>query len=196
MVGIGQPTATTARVVEERIESVGTIEGRDLAGDGTVARLAARPKSLGERDPSIRGVGEGHGSLAAHRSVLDQLDFVLTAENRIYRAPDAPSEESVEWRTVGVSVAELHESGEPVQVTVRIGDTRVLEVVAVDEAGGEGASELVRFGGEVDEAGRTIGIASFDRLDPGGYVLVVRAPDDPSGMEVPAVRATTLVLAE
>jgi hypothetical protein len=194
VVGIGQQTATTARVVGGQVDPVATIEGRELAGDGTVPRLAARPKGVGERDPSIRGVGEGHGLLVVHRSVFDQLDFVLTAEDVTYRAPEVSAVES-EGRVLGVSVAELYEPGERVQVAVRAGEPRVLEVVAVDEAGREAASELVRFGGSVDEAGRTIGSACLEGLEPGGYTVVVRAPDDPAGIEVAPVRATTLVWA-
>jgi hypothetical protein len=192
VVGIGQPTWTTATLVDTRIKPLATIGGRDLAGDGTVPRLSARPKRLEERDPSLRGVGEGHGSLAVHQSVLDQLDFMLSAEDIAYRAPDLAADEGA----VGVSVADLHDVGETVEVNVRTAEPRVLEALAVDERSDERARELVRFGGEIDEAGRGVGTASFESLDPGGYTVVVRAPDDPMGVELQPVRATTLVWAD
>lgn len=197
VVGTGQPTSTTARVVGDRVVALPTIEGRNLEGDGTVPRLAARPKRLGEQDPTIRGVGEGHGSLATHKSVLDQLDFVLSAEEVIYREAQAPrSEKAAEEQVLGVSAAALHEAGERVEVTVRAAEPRVLEILAVDECGREKARELVGFGKDSDEEGRAVGAASFERLDPGGYTLLVRAPDDPAGSEVAPVRATTLVWAD
>jgi pimeloyl-ACP methyl ester carboxylesterase len=196
VVGIGQPTWTTATLVDERVAPLPTIAGRDLAGDGTVPRLSARPKGMAEWDPAIHGVGEGHGSLAVHRSVFDQLDFVLTAEDVTYRAPEVPMGEAVEERPMGVSVPDLHDAGEAVEVTVHAGEARLLEVLAVHDDSGEPRSELVRFAGELDQAGRIIGTASLEGLDPGGYTLVVRAPDDTAGADVQPVRATTLVWAD
>lgn len=193
VVGIGQPTWTTAKIVGERVEPSNEIAGRDLAGDGTVPRLAARPKGLGEWDPSIRGVGEGHGSLAVHQSVLDQVEFVITAEEASFRAADGLREDDSEARVLGVSVEEVHELGEPVAVAVHASERRVLEVIAIDENGREVSSELVRFGADLDQSGRSLGAASFQSLDAGGYTIVARAPDDRRGLTVPPVRATTLV---
>jgi hypothetical protein len=190
VVGIGQPTWTTARLESEGITPLWEIEGVDRAGDGTVPRPAARPRRLPESDPSIRGVGEGHGALSGHRSVLDQLDFLLTAEDVSFRAADR---EGPEERIPGVSVPDLHEAGESVRVRVRLADPRVLQVVACDEADDEVKRELVRFTGEFDEAGRAIGYADFDPLHPGGYTLVVHAPDDSAGAVVSRVHAATLV---
>lgn len=190
VVGIGQPTWSTARVVDEGVMPLWEINGVDRAGDGTVPRFAARPRRLSERDPSIRGVAEGHSALGGHRSVFDQLDFLLTAEDVTYRAPDFEPDEE---RFPGVWVPDVHEAGEPVRVRVRLAEARVLEVLALDERGREVMSELVRFAGEMDEAGRALGYATLERLQPGGYTLLVHALDDPGGTGVPQVRAATLV---
>lgn len=186
LVGIGQPTSTTARIHDGGVVALRTIAGEDRGGDGTVPRLAARRKGMSERDPSLRGVGEGHGVLATNKAVLDQIDFVLTAEDVVFRAPEVPVDEAV----TGVAVADLYGLGEPVVVGVHAPERRVLEVLARDEHGAEAARELVRFTEEVDDDGRHVGHATFERLAPGGYVMVVAAPDDP---DVPQVRATTLV---
>jgi hypothetical protein len=89
----------------------------------------------------------------------------------------------------------MHEVGEPVEVSVRTARPHLLQVVAVDERGRQAAQEIVR----VDGAGDTEqphGTAKFERLDPGGYSLVVSAPGDPGGLEVQPVSATTLVLSQ
>jgi hypothetical protein len=193
VVGINQPTWTTARIGgDERVEPLNTIGDDEPQGDGTVPRFSARPKAMSPEDPSLQGLAEGHGSLAVHRSVLDQLDFVLTGEEVVYK--EAADEGGPADLGLGMSVPDLHAAGEQVEVAVRSLDgDRILEVVAIDELGQSEKSELVRFGEQGDEAGRRIGTARLDRLDPGGYEITLRAPDDPKGLRVPPVHATTLV---
>lgn len=195
VVGIDQPTWTTARIDgDERVEPLDTIENREPAGDGTVPRFSARPKAMGEHDPSLKGLVEGHGSLTVHRSMLDQLDFVLTAEDLTYRAAAEEGGTAVgDDLGLGVSVSDLHDPGEQVEVAIRYFERRVLEVVAVDEFGQSAKSELVQFDTEVDETGRYMGNACIESLDPGGYLITLRAPNDPEGMEVSPVHTTTLV---
>lgn len=193
MMGIDQPTWTTARIEGERVEPLATIGDREPAGDGTVPRLSARPKSMSEHDVSIQGLVEGHSSLAVHRSVLDQLDFMLTAEDLTYREVAGEGGAATRELGLGVSVPDLHDSKETVEVAVRSMDRRVLEVVAVDERGHSVKSELVEFKAKVDEQGRHFGTACFDGLGPGAYLMTLRAPDDPQGWEVSPVHGTTLV---
>lgn len=192
VVGIDQPTWTTARITDERIEPLGTINGREPAGDGTVPRFSARPKAMSERDPSLQGLVEGHGSMAVHKSMLDQLDFVLTAEDVTYKEVATAAAE-IGDPGLGVSVPDLHDSGEQVEVAVRYFERRVLEAIAVDEYGKKAKSELVKFDKKGDETGRYTGRAYFEGLDPGGYLITLRAPDDPQGLEVSPVHAATLV---
>jgi pimeloyl-ACP methyl ester carboxylesterase len=176
IVGINQPTWTTVAVDGERVIPRFTISGNDRAGDGTVPRLSARPKRMDEGDPSLRGLSEGHGALAVHRSTLDQLDFLLTRDDVIYKAAEDEG-------TLGVSISDLHAVDEDLRVSVVTPEPRVLEVVLLDEAGGERTSELVVWDGSA-------GTADLGRPGPGGYTVAVRVPDDP-GFD--AVHAKTLV---
>ncbi|MGN6867623.1 MAG: esterase/lipase family protein, partial [Solirubrobacteraceae bacterium] len=144
VIGIGQPTLTTAAVnpAGTGVDVIRTIDGEDLAGDGTVPRLSARPKRMTERDPLIRGVADGHGALAVCRSVLDQLDVLLTSTDTVYRGADGLSREE---RTIGLATADLHEAGEPVEVHVHSALGTVLELVAFDETAREVGRAAVRF---------------------------------------------------
>jgi Lecithin:cholesterol acyltransferase len=202
VVGIDQPTWTTAEIVGDRVVPKRTIQEEDLGGDGTVPRLAARPKNLGERDASIRGFVEGHGALTANQGILDGLNFILTAQPIILRletyyqpnqmavSPRDREPASDEERQIGMSVEELHALGEPVVATISCPVSRTLEVALFDEQGYQLTVEPAQFGGGRDEGGRLRATASFGALSPGGYVLEVRAPDDP---EFASVRTTTLV---
>jgi hypothetical protein len=198
VVGIGQPTLTTAVVnaAGTGVDVIATIEGQDLGGDGTVPRLSARPKRMTERDPSIRGVADGHGALSICRSVLDQLDLALSATDIVYRAPEdggPPPDE----RTIGLSTADVHEAGEPVEVTVHSALGAVIELAAFDETNHEVGRATVSFSSDTEDAfGRTLGTARFERLDPGGYVIAARDPFDPEGSVIAPVRTTTLVWGE
>jgi len=190
VVGIGQPTPTSVELDGNGVVIHTAFDGVDRGGDGTVPRLAARPKAMLETDPVIRGVGEGHGLLAAHKSVTDQLDLVVSAQNVVYRA-GSPSKKDV----IGVSVPDLHEVGEAIEVSVASPSRRTLEVLAIDESGSEAGWAGVRYGGATDDDGRPLGSATLGGVGPGGYTIVVRAPDDPRGISsVAPVRSTTLVL--
>ena len=188
VVGIGQPTPTSASLIDDRLVTTAFFGGADRGGDGTVPRLAARPKAMSEIDATIRGVGEGHAGLTAHRAVTDQLDYLLTAEQITYRAVPAARE------GIGVGVADLHERGEDVALSVSYQSARALEAVAFDEMGTEAGWAGVRFGGQTDGEGRTLGGATLEGLQAGAYTIVVRAPDDRRGLQVAPVHATTLVL--
>jgi pimeloyl-ACP methyl ester carboxylesterase len=189
-VGIAQPTPTSVQVVDDRVVLRTEFAGAERGGDGTVPRLAARPKAMLETNLVIRGVGEGHGLLAGHKTVTDQLDLILTAEDVVYRAAPGGSERDV----IGVGVSSLYERGEAIGVSVGYRERRALEVVAVNEAGRESGWAPVRYSGRLDGAGRELGSATLEGVAPGCYVIVARAPDDPRGVDVAPVSATTLVL--
>jgi pimeloyl-ACP methyl ester carboxylesterase len=194
VIGIRQPTWTTVAIEGETAVPCGRIGDADEGGDGTVPRLAARPKSMSDRDLAIRGVGEGHGVLAGHRSVTDQLEFVLTAKEVTYKDIAEHVHAADGERVIGVATPDLHEAGEDVAVEVAFAEQRVLQVVAVDEHAREVASELVRYGGETDMSGRWVGSAVLRGVPPGGYTICARAPDDPHGIGVAPVHTTTLVI--
>lgn len=186
--GIRQPTPTTASLVGDEVITSTMVDGDERGGDGTVPRLSARPKSMLETDSSNRGAGEGHGALAAHRSVTDQLDAVLTAEDKVYRAVSVS-----EQRIVGLAVPDLHERGEAVVVTARVDARRTLEVVAIDEEGRNRTAHF-RYAQETEPDGAVRATADLGPLPAGGYTIVARAPNDPGEHQVPPVRSTTLVL--
>jgi len=191
IVGIGQPTFSAGRFAGERLESSRLLAGVEPGGDGTVPRVAARPFQMKERNPAIRGVGEGHGALAATKAVLDQLDLLLTAEETVYRLA-APKKDRTERGIVGVETADVHFPGEPVKVRVHA-DPQALEVAAVEDGSHTETKEIVRFGKQRDEEGRAIGEALLEGLAPGAYRLIGRAPEDPGGLRVTPVHAATLV---
>jgi pimeloyl-ACP methyl ester carboxylesterase len=192
VVGIGQPTWTTARIDDEQVTPLDTIHGRERRGDGTVPRLSARPKRLSERDTRLHGVAEGHALLSSHRSVTDLLDFVLTAEDVVYRGGDM-SPPAPDAQATGMSTADLHTTDETIDVALRIPSGRLTEVVAFDERAQEVAADLIRPSG-ADPDGAPCGVARLGPLAPGGYVLRARAPGDPHGRLTPTVNTTTLVL--
>lgn len=186
IVGTRQKTWTTCSIRSELAELHRTIDGKDLLGDGTVPRLAARPKGMNERDPVLRGIGEGHGSLVSNDAVFDQLELLLTGEDVVYRdlggRAVAPS----------VEVEPLYEAGEAVPVVVELPEAEVLEVGVRDAAGREVGVEPVVFRGSRD--GPATGIAEILGLGPGGYVVEIGSPLDLAGDRIARVHRTTVVM--
>ncbi len=88
VVGVKQPTLTTARMRAGALELLTTYQGGDEGGDGTVPRLAARPGEI-DSDSAIQTYcAERHGSLTAHVGVQEHLAGVITSIHKVYR--DAP----------------------------------------------------------------------------------------------------------
>jgi hypothetical protein len=108
LVGIRQPTRTTARINGGVVETILTIDGNDEAGDATVPRLAAAPRSVEPDSSILRFIADQHGSLQSNRAALDELDGVLTASPVTHR--DMPPTQ------VGVDVEDLLLSGEAIEV--------------------------------------------------------------------------------
>ncbi len=127
IVGFRQPTRTTARLREGRLEAVDTIEAVDEGGDATVPRLSAVPKELRLDSPAVRWVADQHGALQRNPAVLDELEGALTARPVVHRAPVGVQ--------LGVRVDEVVLAGEPVGVEATVsGDERVaLQAVVLDE---------------------------------------------------------------
>jgi pimeloyl-ACP methyl ester carboxylesterase len=108
LVGFRQSTATTARLIDGRVEPVTTIEGVDESGDATVPRLAATPQWLRPNSPSIVTVADRHGSLQSNQSVFDVLEGILTTSPVIHMGPTELE--------LSVAVEELVLAGEPLEV--------------------------------------------------------------------------------
>jgi hypothetical protein len=128
-VGTRQPTPTTARLVEERIETSDAIEGTREGGDGTVPRLSAAPKALSPDDPRLRYAPDQHLGLHSHQAVLDELEGVLTARPVIHRGLAGPE--------IGLRTEALLLLGEPLMVWAEVAANQPLGLMAelLDESG-------------------------------------------------------------
>lgn len=155
VVGIRQPTPTTARVAGEGVEALATIDGLNQGGDGTVPRLAAEPAA--GRGREVHEIADQHGELQGTRSLLDLLDGILTREQIVWQA--APGE------PFGVAMDDLWTTEQdPLLQVSELGDRRML-VALYDELGRE-----VRASTPVPADGRV----RFGALAEGGYRAVLR----------------------
>jgi pimeloyl-ACP methyl ester carboxylesterase len=129
VLGQKQRTATTARLAGDEVVPIPTIEGVTEGGDATVPALSATPRALRPSDPSVVYITERHGSLQSNRSVLDQVEGILTAREIIHRAP---TEIDVDLR-----VDDVIEAAEPLVVEAVLpgGEAVPLEAQLVDEHG-------------------------------------------------------------
>lgn len=161
VVGIRQPTATTAHVVGSRIDVLDEIDGLRQGGDGTVPRLAAEP--LAGCGQEVHELAGQHGELQVARSLLDLIDGILTREQIVWQSSDSQG--------FGVAMDEVWSSAdEPVLQVVDGGDRRLL-VSLQDEAGHPIGNTL-----PLRRDGRFV----FGRLAEGGYrVVVATTPNGP-----------------
>lgn len=90
VVGIRQPTLTTAHWRGDRLALLETIDGQNDGGDGTVPRLAAQP--LADWDREVVTVAEQHGELQGRQAVWDLLDGLLT-QDLVVRQAAAPAQQ-------------------------------------------------------------------------------------------------------
>lgn len=166
IVGIRQPTMTTARWKDGRVVPLRTIDDRDQGGDGTVARMAAEPV-LG-RGEEVHEVADQHGELHETRSALDLIDGILTRRELVYESP---------WEVgrIGVEIDDVHVEGQPVPVRVTGLDGRRLVVNVLDEDGAPASPPV---------AVPPDGMAELPALPAGAYRTRVRAPVTYSGGEV------------
>ncbi|MGN6872017.1 MAG: esterase/lipase family protein [Solirubrobacteraceae bacterium] len=168
IVGIRQPTLTTAVVRGGGVGLFNEIDGLNQGGDGTVSRLAAEPEFA--RGIEVHEVADQHGELQVARSTLDLIDGILSRQELIW---EGPVEE-----TFGVEMDELWSPrDEPVLEVVDLEDRR-LDVTVLDEAGEVVAAPVVV---------RPDGRATLPPLPPGGYRARVASPvpGGPSPVTVP-----------
>jgi hypothetical protein len=167
------------------VHATASLSRRQLAaivtGPPTRARLGtlAVPAGVRPSGPIVRHVTERHGALMGNRSVLDELEGILTAADVIHRAPtEVP---------VDVRVPEVLDLGEPLAVEAVFPDGGVepLEARLVDEAGEEVDRERL---GRRGEGFGTV----FDPVLPGAYQLHVRGYGSARARVTP-VTATVLV---
>ncbi len=174
VVGTRQPTWTTATIEDEKVRVMRTIGGDDLQGDGTVPRLASRPKGMPERDAVLRAVADGHGNLIANQAVFDQLELLLGASDVEYRA-GPQVDDTVEAPSVGIE--DLYDTAETVAVELTHDLYADVELVVRDEARAVVEVREVRLSPMAGGGGFTT-TAAIDGLATGGYTLTARAVDE------------------
>lgn len=125
VVGIRQPTGTTARFERSRVVPLEEIDLHNQGGDGTVPRLAAEPE-MG-RGAEVHEVAGQHGELQGTRALLDLLDGILSREEIIWQA--APVD------AFGVQMEELWSSVEEPSLRVTDMNNRRMSVKVLDETG-------------------------------------------------------------
>jgi pimeloyl-ACP methyl ester carboxylesterase len=111
VVGLKQPTLTTARSRAGVLELLNTYKGKDEGGDGTVPRLSARPGEVDSDSPIQTYCAERHGSLTAHIGVQEHLAGVITSVKKVYK--DAPI-----GAEISVGLPELVLSDEPFRLDI------------------------------------------------------------------------------
>ncbi|MCX5364185.1 hypothetical protein OG864_36485 [Streptomyces sp. NBC_00124] len=187
VVGVRQPTATTAVYGDELLVPAYDIDGADEGGDGTVPRLSARPaNAAGTGHLMIPALtpNEQHGSLQNNRGVRDALWGWLGHE-----APFHRGEGDEDTPPLSVLAPHLLAHGEPYEVSVSVpGEVRgydellVVAVLRAADGGGEVSRSLRNLGG-----GRYRGV--FPAPAGGAYRLAVRV----EGRAESTVTALTLV---
>jgi pimeloyl-ACP methyl ester carboxylesterase len=153
-----QPTSSTARLVDGRVEALRTVEGRDEGGDGTVPRLSATPYGVAPDSATVRYVKDKHGALPANDSLLVELEGVLTATSIVAR--DSGYD-------VGVRCEDVVFAGEALTATIEVESDLVVDVELADAD----SSAVVRAMA-IDRGDDTY-LATFGDLAPGRYSLRV-----------------------
>lgn len=166
IVGIRQPTLTTARFVDGQVIALPTIDDLDHGGDGTVPRLAAEPVT--GRGYEVHEVADQHGELHGTRSALDLIDGILTRQDLIYEDID----DAVPF---GVETADVHPQGREVPLRVTGVEGRRLVVTVLDEAGAPAAPP---------ESVAPDGTVLLPALPPGAYRARVAPSRPPSAAAV------------
>ena len=124
IIGIHQPTATTARLTGSRIELDNTYQTEDLYGDATVPIVAATRPDIPMDSPLLRRVPDQHGNLQRNNAVLDELHGILTASPITIRAlhttalhVDTP-DLILAGDPLPIRIATTNDNTQPVRITV------------------------------------------------------------------------------
>lgn len=130
VVGIGQETAQSVQLAEGRVETLASLGGEDLSGDGTVPRVSATPPERGHERREMYA-GTRHAALQSAEATLTHLvglvgslgiDLDAYRLGRIPRGGKAPSAASrVVAAAISLEAGDVHWRGEPVAVRARAG---------------------------------------------------------------------------
>jgi pimeloyl-ACP methyl ester carboxylesterase len=160
ILGINQPTATTARLAGTTVTLVDSYRSDELFGDSTVPIVAACRADVPMDSNTLRRVPDKHGNLPSNAAALDELEGILTAARIIVKAPDEV--------LLSVDAPELVQAGQTVevQVTAADGGRHALKITVTDEAG-----RLVDSRQPKPTKGAKVTV--FDELPPGAYSIDV-----------------------
>lgn len=128
LVGIQQPTATTARLTRGRIELNNTYQAQNLYGDSTVPIVAASRADVPMDSNQLRRIPDKHGNLQRNTAALDEISGILTASRIVVRAPDTID--------LHVDTPELLIAGQDLDIHVAADDGRPpIRITITDETG-------------------------------------------------------------
>jgi pimeloyl-ACP methyl ester carboxylesterase len=160
ILGIGQRTATTARLANGHIELADTYQGKELFGDATVPIVAACRADVSMDSNTLRRVPDKHGNLQRNSAALDEMEGILTASDIIVKAA----------KRVGlrVDVPEFALAGQDITIEVTPSEylRHTLHVTVTNEGG-----TLVEAR-DLRTARGTI-TTTIDDLTPGAYTIEV-----------------------
>ncbi len=165
VVGVGQSTPQSARLIGARVEMLRTWKGRDHSGDGTVPRAAATPLERGH-DGREMYVGTRHASLQSAAATLTHVVGLLGGFEI-----DLEAYRRAQWdlRRVALEVGDVFWRDEPVPIRARVGvdDVRLVARVRPASGGSPVARTTLRRG--LDGAYT----AELAPLPPGSYRVTV-----------------------
>jgi pimeloyl-ACP methyl ester carboxylesterase len=160
IVGVRQPTATTARLAGGRIELIASYQGEDLYGDSTVPIVAACRSDVSMDSNMLRRIPDKHGNLQRNPAALDEVEGILTASSVEVRAA----------RPVGlrVNLPEFGVVGEDVTVHVTPDEAtrHAVRVTVTNEAGTLTEARILR-------PTRGAMTTTIEDLAPGAYTIEV-----------------------
>ena len=154
VVGIRQPTLTTAVYANGKAIVATEIDGLDQGGDGTVPRLAAEPEA--GRGREVHEVANQHGELQEIRSVLDLVDGIITREAVVWEAAGG-------GEGIGVELSDYFLTGQRIALFVPKINQRLHATIHI-----EGGAKIA---GPMPVSPE--GIASFNPLPEGAYRITV-----------------------
>ncbi|MEU6235429.1 hypothetical protein [Kitasatospora sp. NPDC047058] len=184
VVGVRQPTPTTAVPEGERLRLLTTINGKEEGGDGRVPRFAAYPAEASPGDPTAtRSSFANHGAIKNHADVRAVLFDYLAPAPGVYRGSTAAY-------PLSLLAPEYLADGEPLELTVRVAGNRPgADELSIQTSitGEDGRQDWRRL-----PYNRQTGCyeGAFTDLPAGAYAVAVHAADDSADT---AVTALTLI---
>ena len=165
VVGLGQTTQQSGRLVDGRVEMLPTHRGQDHSGDGTVPRASATPLERGHEGRAMYA-GTRHASLQAAAAPLNHVIGLIggfEVDLEAYRrAPaDVPH--------IALDVGDVFWRDEPIRVWARVEGEHVRLAARVRPA--RGGSPLARATLRRDPDGAHT--AELAPLPPGSYRVTV-----------------------